>query len=170
MKQRRFLNPTVLFLAGLFLGVASRFLDIYTENLGNIFSQMAVWILLGTLISIYSPSPKRAAWNVLFFCVGMLLTYYAVAVLTSGVYSKVMIVGWTVFALFSPLLGYIAWFAKGKGVFPKMICVGIVAVSAASSLILFDGFRVYDWLIDGALVYFLFVQKIKRENGRPIME
>ena len=162
MKQRRFLNPAVLFLAGLFLGAISRLLDIYTENLGNIFSQMAVWILMGTLISIYSRTPKQAAWNVLFFCVGMLLTYYAVAVLTSGVYSKVMIVGWTIFALFSPLLGYITWFAKEKGVFPKMICVGIVAVSAASSLILFDGFRVYDWLIDGALIYFLFFQKMKR--------
>ena len=91
-----------MLLAGLFLGAASRFLDIYTENLGNIFSQMAVWILLGTLISIYSPSPKQAAWNVLFFCAGMLLTYYAAAVLTAGVYRKVMIAGWTVFALFSP--------------------------------------------------------------------
>lgn len=159
------MNPAIMLLAGLFLGAASRFLDIYTENLGNIFSQMAVWILLGTLISIYSPSPKQAAWNVLLFCAGMLLTYYAAAVLTAGVYSKVMIIGWTVFALFSPLLGYIAWFAKEKGVFPKLICFGIVAVSAASSLILFDGFRVYDWLIDGALIYFLFIRKIERKNA-----
>ena len=46
-----------------------------------------------------------------------------------------------------------------------MICFGIVAVSAASSLILFDGFRVYDWLIDGALIYFLFIRKIERKNA-----
>ncbi len=162
MKQRRFLNPVGMLLAGLFLGAASRFLDIYTENLGNIFSQMAVWILMGTLIAIYSRTPKQAAWNVLAFCGGMLLTYYAVAVLTSGVYSKVMIMGWTIFALFSPVLGYVAWFAKEKGVFPKVICIGVVAVSAASSVILFDGFRIYDWFIDGALVYFLFFHKIRR--------
>lgn len=162
MKQRSFLNPVGMLLAGLFLGAVSRFLDIYTQNLGNIFSQMAVWILLGTLISIYSRTPKQAAWNVLAFCGGMLLTYYAVAILTSGVYSKVMITGWTIFALFSPVLGYVTWFAKEKGVFSKIICIGVVAVSAASSIILFDGFRVYDWLIDGALIYFLFVHKIKR--------
>lgn len=166
MKQRRLLNPAVMFLVGLFLGTVSRFLDIYTENLGNIFSQMAIWILMGTLISIYSRKPKQAAWNVLLFCAGMLLTYYAVAVLTSGVYSKVMIAGWSLFGLFSPVLGYVAWFAKEKGVFPKLIGIGIVAVSVASSLILFDGFRIYDWLIDGALVYFLFVHKIKRLNER----
>lgn len=162
MKQRQFLNPAGMLLAGLFLGAASRLLDIYTENLGNIFSQMAVWILMGTLISIYSRTPKQAAWNVLAFCGGMLLTYYAVAVLTSGVYSKVMITGWTIFALFSPVLGYVTWFAKGKGVFPKIIGIGVVAVSAASSVILFDGFRIYDWLINGALIYFLFVHKVKR--------
>lgn len=43
---------------GLILGTVSRLLDIYTENLGNIFSQMAIWILFGVLISIYSSSKK----------------------------------------------------------------------------------------------------------------
>ena len=38
--------------SGLLLGALSRFFDIYTQNIGNIFSQMAVWILLGTVISI----------------------------------------------------------------------------------------------------------------------
>lgn len=47
-----------MLLAELFLGVASRLFDIYFDNLGNIFSQMAVWILLGTLIAIYSSTKK----------------------------------------------------------------------------------------------------------------
>lgn len=59
---------------GLILGIVSRLLDIYTENLGNIFSQMAIWILFGVLISIYSSSKKRAMLNILPFCVGMLMT------------------------------------------------------------------------------------------------
>ena len=56
--RKKILNPITMLLAGLFLGVASRLFDIYFDNLGNIFSQMAVWILLGTLIAIYSPTKK----------------------------------------------------------------------------------------------------------------
>ena len=41
-----------MFGVGLIFGVISRLLDIYTQNLGDIFSQMAIWILIGTLISI----------------------------------------------------------------------------------------------------------------------
>lgn len=162
MKRYRFLNPITLAVCGLLLGGISRLLDIYTQNLGNIFSQMAVWILLGTLISIYSRTPKQAMANILTFCMGMLLTYYAVAILTDGIYSKVMIIGWTVFALFSPILAYLAWISKQPGIFPKLISVGIVGVSIASSMILFDGFRIYDWILNAILVYFLFIRKIKR--------
>ena len=58
--KNRILHPAVMLAAGLLLGVGSRLLDIYTQNLGNIFSQMAVWILMGTLIAVYSPTPRRA--------------------------------------------------------------------------------------------------------------
>ena len=54
MTKNKILNPVTMLAAGLLLGALSRIFDIYTQNLGNIFSQMAIWILLGTLISIYS--------------------------------------------------------------------------------------------------------------------
>lgn len=151
-----------MFFAGLILGVAARLFDIYFDNLGNIFSQMAIWILLGTLISIYSPTKKKAMLNILPFCIGMLITYYAAAMLTDGVYGSTYIIGWTVFALFSPLMAYFAWMTKEKGLFPKIIGVGIVLVSVLSSIILFDRLRIYDFLIDGLLIYFIFFKKIER--------
>ena len=160
--KRKFLNPTTMFFAGLILGVAARLFDIYFDNLGNIFSQMAIWILLGTLISIYSPTKKKAMLNILPFCIGMLITYYAAAMLTDGVYGSTYIIGWTVFALFSPLMAYFAWMTKEKGLFPKIIGVGIVLVSVLSSIILFDRLRIYDFLIDGLLIYFIFFKKIER--------
>ena len=85
MLKNKILNPISMFFIGLLLGVISRLLDIYTENLGNIFSQMAIWILFGVLISIYSSSKKRAMLNILPFCIGMLITYYFVAFVTKGV-------------------------------------------------------------------------------------
>ena len=160
--RKKLLSPPVMAVCGLAIGAIVRMLDIYTQNLGEIFSQMAVWILLGALISVYSPSPKRAAVNVLLFCLGMLATYYAAAAITHGVYSRSYIVGWTVFALCSPVFAFLAWHAKERGVFPKIVSIGIIAVSVLSSILLFDRLRIYDFVIDGTLFFFLFIKKVDR--------
>ena len=160
--KRKVMNPFAMLCFGLAIGAAARLLDIFTTNLGEIFSQMAVWILMGTLISIYSRTAKQAMANVLTFCLGMLLTYYFAAALSRGIYSMEFIIGWTVFALCSPVMAYFAWLTKERGLFPKIVRVGIIAVSILSSILLFDGLRIYDFLIDSILIYFLFFKKINR--------
>lgn len=152
-----------MFCIGLLLGVISRIFDIYTQNLGNIFSQMAIWILFGTLISIYSKTKKMAIINIFPFCIGMLITYYVSAIITKGVYSNIFIIGWSIFALCSPIFAYFTWMTKEKGVFPIIISIGIIMTSILSSIILFDRLRIYDFLIDGLLIYYLFFKKIKRD-------
>ena len=156
------LNPVSMLVIGLLLGIVSRLLDIYTTNLGNIFSQLAIWILFGVIISIYSDTKLKAMVNVFLFCVGMLITYYLTAVITDGVYSGIMIAGWTMFALCSPILAALTRYTKERGIIPKMIGMGIIAVSVLSSIILFDGFRFYDLIIDCVLVYLLFIKRVKR--------
>lgn len=151
-----------MFIIGIILGVISRLFDMYTQNLGNILSEMAIWILFGVLISIYSSSKKKAMLNIFLFCIGMLLAYYFVAIITNGVYSKTIIVGWTIFAIFSPILAYFTWLTKEKGVFPKLISISIVIVSILSSIILFDKLRIYDFIINGILIYYLFFKDIRR--------
>lgn len=100
--KKYILNPISMFFIGLIFGVVSRLLDIYTSNLGNIFSQMAIWILFGVLISIHSKTKKKAMLNIFPFCIGMLITYYFAAFITKGVYSNNFIIGWTIFCfLFS---------------------------------------------------------------------
>lgn len=155
--------PGWIFFLGLILGIISRVLDIYTQNLGEIFSQMAIWILLGTLISIYSKTKKTAMMNIFSFCIGMLITYYAVAIITKGVYSNIFIIGWTIFAFCSPIFAYFTWMTKEKGILPKIISIEISIVSILSSIILFDRLRIYDVLIDGLLIHYLFFKKIKRD-------
>lgn len=71
-------------------------------------------------------------------------------------------IGWTVFALCSPLMALVTWYAKEKGIFSKIIGMGIVFVSLASSVIFFDRLRVYDFIINAVLMYLLFVKKIER--------
>lgn len=160
------LNPLSMLLAGLLLGIAARLFDIYFQNLGEIFSQMAIWILLGTGIAIYSPTKKAAMGNIFPFCMGMLATYYVTAAITHGVYSRTFIIGWTVVALTSPVMAYFAWMAKEPCAFSKIIAAGIAAVSVMSSVLLFDHLRLYDFVIDGVLIYILFFKKIKRSQKR----
>ncbi|MGI6180936.1 MAG: hypothetical protein ACOYIE_02525 [Agathobaculum sp.] len=155
-------NPFSMLLAGFALGIVSRLFDLYTQNLGNIFSQMAIWILFGVLISIYSRSKKKAMLNVFLFCIGMLITYYFAAFMTDGVYSNLFVLGWTGFALCSPVFAFFAWMTKEKGILPKIISIGIVSVSLLTSVIFFDRLRFYDFIINGILVYFLFFKKVKR--------
>lgn len=90
--RKKIVHPFAMLCFGLIIGIISRLLDIFTTNLGEIFSQMAIWILLGTLISIYSKTARKAMLNVLTFCLGMLLTYYLVAALSHGVYAKDFII------------------------------------------------------------------------------
>lgn len=161
--MKKILKPHWMFCIGLILGVISRLLDIYTQNLGEIFSQMAIWILLGTLISIYSKTKKMAMMNIFPFCIGMLITYYIVAIITHGVYSRSFIIGWTIFALCSPMFAFFTWMAKEKGIIPKIISIGIIIVCVLSSIILFDKLRIYDFLIDGLLIYYLFIKKVERD-------
>ena len=155
-----------MLLAGLLLGIAARLFDIYFQNLGEIFSQMAIWILLGTGFAIYSPTKKAAMGNIFPFCMGMLAAYYVTAAITHGVYSRTFIIGWTLFALPSPVTAYFAWMAKEPGAFSKIIAAGIAAVSVISSVLLFDHLRLYDFVIDGVLIYILFFKKIKRSQKR----
>lgn len=161
--MKKILKPHWMFCIGLILGIISRLLDIYTQNLGEIFSQMAIWILLGTLISIYSKTKKMAMMNIFPFCIGMLITYYIVAIITHGVYSRSFIIGWTIFALCYPIFAFFTWMAKEKGIIPKIISIGIIIVCVLSSIILFDKLRIYDFLIDGLLIYYLFIKKVERD-------
>lgn len=164
MKRSKLLNPVSMLCVGLLLGIVSRLFDIYCPLLGEIFSQMSVWILLGTLIAGYSPTKKAAMLNIFPFCLGMLLTYYAMAMLTHGAYGRSFIIGWTVFAFFSPIMAYFAWMVKQRGLFPMIIGTGIVLVSILSSVLLFDRLRIYDLVIDGLLVYFIFFKRIDRHE------
>lgn len=152
-------HPLALFALGALLGVLSKLLDIYAQNLGNIFSQLSIWILLGVGISVFSETMKRAAVNVFLFCIGMLITYYLTAELTGSVYSGTFIYGWTAFSLLSPAFACLAWLTKRPGVFSGVISAGILAVTLAASIVLFDGPRIYDWIILAVLFFLLFSQR-----------
>lgn len=75
-----------IMLFGFVLGVVQKWLDgpqsqllpslVYQLDIGNFFGRFAIWIFLGTCISVYAKSPLRAAVNTLAFFLSMLAGYY----------------------------------------------------------------------------------------------
>lgn len=143
----KLIHSTAITAAGLITGIVIKLLDIYTTNLGNVFSQLSVWILICSAIAVYSSTPKRAAVNVFSFCAGMLATYYLTAELTESPYSSVFICGWAAFSLFSPIFAFFTWYAKGKGIISKLLTIGIICVMLIAATVLFDGIRFSDLII-----------------------
>lgn len=155
-KRGRYVHALFSLAAGLVSGVAVRLLDMYTTNLGNVFSELSVWILLCTAIAVFSPNPRLAAARVFLFCAGMLATYYLTAELTGGVYSMSFVCGWAVIAVISPFAAYAAWYARGHGAVANVLSVGIIAVMILGELLLFDKLRITDiiWAVLCAIALF----------------
>lgn len=150
-----------MFFIGAALGAVSKLLDIHTQNLGNIFSQLAVWILLGVVIVLFSDTAGRACLDIFVFCIGMLIAYYILAEQTGSVWSPAFVYGWAVFSLFSPLFAYLTRLTRRGGVIGVILSCGIIFAAFMSSVILFHGPRIYDFVICLLLVYFLFFHKFK---------
>lgn len=133
--------------AGLLTGAVIKMLDIHTTNLGNIFSQLSVWILICSAVAVYSSTAKRAAVNVLLFCEGMLATYYLTAELTGSHYSLTFVYGWAAFSLCAPVFAFFTWYAKGKGCVSRLLTVGVIGVMLFAAAALFDGIRFSDLVL-----------------------
>ena len=157
--RRRILNPACALLAGAALGAASRWMDLHTEALGDIFSQLSVWILLGVTIAVFSGTPLRAIVNVTPFCLGMVGAYYFTARRMGYAFRSDFVYGWTAFALLSPLFACVAWRAGRGDRLSKLLSAGIVAVTLAASAVMFRGPHWYDLLIAAALAYLLFFRQ-----------
>ncbi len=144
--KNKILNPFIIFIIGAILGILSKLFDIYMVVIGDIFSEYSIWILLGTLISIYSDTKRKAMINVFLFCIGMIITYYLTAHLTHAVYGWAFIKGWTIFAFLSPIFAYFTWMSKENTKFSKLIRFGIIGVSLFCSLFIFN-FNIFDIIL-----------------------
>lgn len=123
---------------GFVLGILSKWLDdtpsnglpdlLQSMDLRNFFSRIAVWLFLAVGIAIYSYTPFSAACNVFVFFTGMLISYYGYSHFISGFFPKAYAFIWVCLTLISPFLGYICWYAKGKGKIAIILSAAILAV------------------------------------------
>lgn len=144
-KKTTLISAVIFFITGVVLGIFSKWLDnlaldstvwwhklLETADLGNFFSDFAVWLLIALIIAVFSPSAMRAALNVFVFFAGMCVAYHIYTVLFSGFNPLSYMMIWYGVTLLSPVLAALCWYAKGSGVLPVILDIAIIAVFSIS--------------------------------------
>lgn len=131
----------LILLLGIALGIFSKWLDntgindaiwwqhiLGTIDLGNVFSEFAIWFFIALAISVYCSSPLRAGLNVFLFFVGMCTSYHLYTIMFAGFNPGSYMMIWYGITLLSPVLAFICWFGKGKTKTSLIIDILILAV------------------------------------------
>ena len=152
-------------LLGFLLGILQKWIDgtggsnlpliLQQLDIGNYFGRLAIWILLGSIISVYSESPVRAGINTFVFFISMLAGYYLYCNFVLGFLPRAYMMMWLLFAFASFFMAYFCWYAKGEGIIAILISSVIIGVLLAQTINLniTQGFYVYHslevvtWLI-----------------------
>lgn len=139
--KTRIFAATVIFVLGICLGTFSKFLDYRQAELPaliqaidqaldfhNFLGGFAPWIIIAICISVYSHTAVRAAVNVFLFFLGMVASYYIYGNFVAGFFPKNYAMIWIGFTIISPILAFMCWYAKGKGVIAFILSAGIIGV------------------------------------------
>ncbi len=158
-----------IILFGFALGVLQKWIDGSPSNIfplllqqldiGNYFGRLAIWILLATVISIYSRTPLRASLNTFLFFISMLAGYYLYCNYVLGFLPITYMMIWVIISFASIFLAYICWYAKGKGIISIFISSAIIGVLFAQAFSLTKGFYVFNimeiftWITSVIILY-----------------
>lgn len=169
---------------GFALGVLQKWMDgsagsvfsslLQQLDIGNFFGRLAIWILLGTAISVYARSPLRASINTFAFFLSMVAGYYLYCNYVLGFLPKTYMLIWIIASCLSFFMAYIAWYAKGEGLFAILISSGILGVLLAQGVSLTQGFYVYHglevltWLL-GVLILYRKPRELAMELGLSLV-
>ena len=115
-------------LLGAALGVLAKQLDLISYSgaafweralewldLRNFLSDFPFWLAVGLAIAVYAPSAFQAGDGVFFFFLGMCGAYHWYSIQFGGFNPSGYMRIWYGLTAVSPVLGWLCWYAKGKG-------------------------------------------------------
>lgn len=130
------------FITGLVIGYVSKYSDESTIPLwvvvSDITSGLGIWIVIGTMIAIYSHRPRWAAMGTFIFFLGMLMSYYLYYQYLYGFFPEFYFTYWSLIAIASLPAAYVLWYATTDHWFGLLILAFPVAFVLAEGFI-FDG-------------------------------
>lgn len=154
-----------MLLAGAAVGVLAKWADFSGQLLGDSFSELPIYILLGLLIARFSGSPGRAAAAAFVFFVAMIPAYYLAAEWMGGVWGMAFAYGWAAVACLSPLAAYVVWYAFGRGWLPNLLSVAVVAAAALADVAVFRRLNYRDFVLAGLCAALVFGCKARQCSG-----
>lgn len=110
-KKRAAVFSICVFGFGLLLGVIAKATD-SVSIIGDIGTDLGIWVFVGTVIAVCSCSWKLAVINLPLFFVAMLISYYAYGQFVLSFFPRAYFIGWLVMAGISSIGGGILWLAK----------------------------------------------------------
>lgn len=159
----------MMLVLGTALGILAKWLDnlelnsdiwwhriIEKLDLGNVFSEMAIWLLIALAIAVYSFHPLKAAVNVFLFFAGMCASYHIYTIMFSGFDPSDYMKLWYGLTVASPFIGAVCWYAKSKtapAIVISTLIVYIMARYCFSMGMVYFSFRsvIYTLIFAGAL-------------------
>ncbi|WP_455541924.1 hypothetical protein [Intestinibacter sp.] len=167
--KMQIMSTVGIILFGFAIGVVQKWIDSLPSNvfpllfpqldIGNYFGRLAIWILLGTVISVYFKTPIRAAINTFSFFISMLAGYYLYCNYILGFFPKAYMMIWLVISITSFFMSYICWYAKGEGIISIIISSVIIGVLFSQAFLITQGFyithllEVITWIIGIIILY-----------------
>lgn len=107
------------------------------DFIGELTTELGLWVFAAALIAAYSRYPISAAIYVTYFFLSMLCSYYIYGQLVLGFFPKSYFMGWLVLSLLSSFAGFLVWFSKGRGI------AAIVAASLPIAALFAWGYPAY---------------------------
>ena len=108
---------------------------------------MGVWLFIGIVTALTSPSAPQAALRTFLFFLGMVGSYFLYTVLVGGFFPKAYMLFWFAITIFTPLGGFVCFYARGEH--PVSICLSALLVALMARQAFGFGFWYFDILYSG---------------------
>lgn len=156
-----------------FIEIGSSFIDwnmgevLELLDISNFLGRLAIYILIGVSISVYSKSPYRASIYSFIFFMSFVSGYYVYTKYYAGFFPKAYAIVWFIIALISPVFAFICWFSVGKGKIAMFISSCIIAIMFLTTFSC--GWLYIDIISPLELVTFFAMLLVLRRNYREML-